>query len=206
MSAELRQDSQPLMLRFTSPRVRALTASILATLTLGCSAAEPDAARSSDLTAAAGESVASATPPSWYRRARVLDLTGDGQVDTVRLDAVGTRPDSLRIALLLIVDGAVKHREEWGSSYELALMDTSQRDRPSVDTVLRAQLDSVLSSVRVQRLDAPDVRLMEEDRAILSGLEPRPTHRVSFAYGYETTTRLVWDAPRQRFVRLWSCC
>ena len=54
--------------------------------------------------------------------------------------------------------------------------------------------------------DAPGVRLMAEDSAILSGVEPRPTHRISFAYGYETTVRLVWDAPRQRFVRLWSCC
>jgi hypothetical protein len=60
--------------------------------------------------------------------------------------------------------------------------------------------------VILQRLDAPGVRLMAEDSAALAGLEPRPTHRVSFSYGYETTTRLAWDAPRRRFVRLWSCC
>lgn len=175
--------------------------------TLGCPAGEPDRQRHRDATpTSAAESVASAAPLSWYRQARALDLNGDGQLDTVRLDAVGTRPDSLRITLRLIVGGAVEHREEWGSSYELALIDTSRSGRPEIAALLRAQLDSVLSSVRVERLDATGVRLLAEDSAILRGLEPPPTHRVSFTYGYETAVRLAWDAPRKRFVRLWSCC
>ena len=58
----------------------------------------------------------------------------------------------------------------------------------------------------LQRFDAPGVRLMAEDSVILASLEPRPTYRVSFSYGFETTVRLAWDAPRQRFVRLFSCC
>lgn len=186
--------------------VRPLTAAVAMSATLGCPTAEPDRERNRDARpTTAAESVASATP-AWYRRARVLDLTGDGQLDTVRLDAVGMRPDSLRITLLLIVGGAVKHREEWGSSYELALTDSARRGRPQVAALLRAELESVLSSVRVERLAAPGVRLLAEDSAILRGLEPPPTQRISFAYGYETTVRLVWDAPRQRFVRLWSCC
>ena len=152
------------------------------------------------------ESVAAVPPPPWYRRARALDLTGDGQADSVRLEASGARPDSLEITLSFLVDGEEKHRERWGSSYELALLDSAARLRPGVDVVLRAQLDSVLASVVVQRLDAPGVKLMAEDTVALARLDPRPTHRVSFAYGYETTTRLVWDAPRERFVRLWSCC
>lgn len=187
--------------------VRALTTAIALSATLGCPPGKPDRERSRDTRpTSAAESVATAAPPPWYRQARALDLTADGRLDSVRLDAVGVRPDSLRITLLLIVDGAVKHREQWASSYELALMDTSRRSRPQVAALLRGRLDSVLSSVRVERLDAPGVRLMPEDRAILSGLEPAPTHRISFAYGYETTVRLVWDAPRQHFVRLWSCC
>ena len=173
---------------------------------LNCSAGEPGSGRAPDVRpAAAADSVANAASP-WYRRARTLDLTGDGQADSARLDAVGSRRDSLRISLALIVGGAVKHREEWGSSYELALVDSSLSGRPQLDSVLRARLDSVLSSVRVQRFDAPGVRLMAEDSAILAGVEPRPTHRVSFSYGYETTVRLAWDEPRERFVRLWSCC
>jgi hypothetical protein len=166
---------------------------------LGCPAPEraPDAA---------ADSAAAIAPTPWYGGARTLDLTADGRADSVHLDAIGTRPDSLRITLALIVAGDVKHREEWGSSYELALVDSAARIGPRASAVLRAQLDSVLASVIVQPLDDPAVRVMAEDSAILAGLEPRPTHRVSFSYGYETTVRLVWDAPRRRFVRLWTCC
>lgn len=191
-------------------RVRALTAAIaaiVASAVLGCLSGEPDRGSERDAMAnAAADSVARAAPPPWYRRARALDLTGDGRTDSARLDVVGARPDSLHITLALIVGGTVKHREDWGSSYELALIDSSLRGRPQVDALLRARLDSVLLGVLVERLDAPGVRLMAEDSAILAGLEPRPTHRISFSYGYETTVRLAWDAPRQRFVRLWSCC
>jgi hypothetical protein len=170
---------------------------------LGCPPSETTHDPARDTT---GESVAAVPPPPWYRRARALDLTGDGQADSVRLEASGARPDSLGITLSFVVDGEEKHRERWGSGYELALLDSAARVRPRVDEVLRAQLDSVLASVVVQRLDAPGVQLMAEDRVVLARLDPRPTHRVSYSYGYETTARLVWDAPRERFVRLWSCC
>ena len=168
---------------------------------LACSADAPSHEPSKGV---AIDSTAARAP--WYRGSRVIDLTGDGRADSVRLEAVGTRPDSLRITLALVVDGKEKHRAVWGSGYELALVDSGARVPPQVEPVLRARLDTVLASVTVQRLDAPDVRLMAEDSAALAGLVPRPTHRVSFSYGYETTVRLVWDAPRQRFVQLWTCC
>ena len=152
------------------------------------------------------ESAAAVAPTPWYRRVRALDLTGDGQPDSVRLEALGTRPDSLGITLSFVVDGEERHRERWGSSYELALLDSAARIQPRVDVALRAKLDSVLAGVVAQRLDAPGVQLMAEDSVVLARLDPRPMHRVSFSYGYETTARLVWDAPRERFVRLWSCC
>ena len=187
--------------------IRALAAAIAASILLGCPAAGPDdGPERGDMADSASGPVARVAPTPWYRRARALDLTGDGRADSARLEAIGARPDSLRITLALIVDGTVKHREDWGSSYELALIDSSHRDGPRSDVLLRARLDSVLSGVRVQRFDAPGVRLMAEDSAILAGLEPRPTHRISFSYGVETTVRLAWDAPRRRFVRLWSCC
>jgi hypothetical protein len=170
---------------------------------LGCQPGETADEPARDTTR---ESVAAVPQPPWYRRARTLDLTADGQADSVRLEASGARPDSLGITLSFVVDGEEKHREQWGSSYELALLDSAARVYPRVDAVLRAQLDSVLASVVVQRLDAPGVRLMREDTMVLARLDPRPTHRVSFSYGYETTARLVWDEPRKRFVRLWSCC
>ena len=188
------------MRAISSPHLLAL---IVVIATLGCSGGER---RDELVRNPPAESAAAPTPAPWYRRARMLDLTGDRQADSVRVDAFGPRSDSLRITLSIVVDGEVKHREGWSSSYELALLDSAARVHPSVDAFLRAQLDTVLASVIVQRLDAPGVRLMAEDSAVLARLEPRPTHRVSFSYGYETTVRLVWDAPRERFVRLWSCC
>ena len=183
---------------------RWLFAAIAIGVAAACSAPEPPREPASvESAAAAAEDVA---PTPWYDRARRLDLTGDGQADSIRLRASGTRTDSLQIALSLVVAGEEKLREQWGSSYELALEDSASRRSPRADTVLRAKLDSVLASVVVEPLDAPGARLMAEDSAILVALEPRPTRRISFSYGYESTTRLVWDAPRRRFVRLWSCC
>ncbi len=181
-----------------------LIAAIAIGVTLACSA--PESAREPESAATVAGSAVGVSPAPWYDRARTLDLTGDGQADSVRLQATGERPDSLRIALVILVAGNEMHREQWGSSYELALVDSANLRSPRVDTVLRARLDSVLASVTVQPLDARGARLMAEDSAVLAGLEPRPTHRISFSYGYESTTRLVWDAPRRRFVRLWSCC
>ena len=136
----------------------------------------------------------------------MLDLTGDGRTDRVRMVATGRRADSLRITLSFLVGGEEQLREQWTSADELAHIDSAARLGPRVEAIVRAALDSALASVVVQRLDAPGVRLMAEDSAVLAGLRPRPTQRVSFSYGYETTVRLVWDAPRERFVRLFSCC
>lgn len=180
-----------------------LAIAMVAVLAIGCSSPAPEP----DSGAADGSPAAPATATdAWYRRARALDLTGDGRADSVRLEARGARADSLAIALTLVVEGVPEHREEWGSSYELALVDSAVRAGPQAGALLRARLDSVLASVVVRRLDAPGARLVLEDSAALAGLASRPTHLIAFSYGYESTTRLVWDAPRERLVRLWSCC
>jgi hypothetical protein len=178
---------------------------ILALVLPACGAREntrDPATESTSTTATA----AIANAPSWYSHARALDLDGDGRSDSVRLEAAGTRPDSLRIRLTLFVGGAAKFQESWKSSYELALVDSATRSGARETAVMRAHLDTVLACVMVQRLDAPGVRLMKEDSAILAGLDPPPSRRVSFSYGYETTVRLVWDERKARFVRLFSCC
>ena len=169
-----------------------------------CSSPEPAREAAVD-SSAAGPAIGDAAAP-WYERTRTLDLTGDGEADSVRLVATGERTDSVRIALVFLVDGEERHREEWESSYELALVDSAVRRSGRADSALRVELDAVLASIELERLGTPGVRLMAEDSAILDELEPRPTHRVSFSYGYESTTNLAWDAPRRRFVRLWSCC
>jgi hypothetical protein len=129
------------------------------------------------------DAVASPADPAapWYQRARVLDLTGDGRRDSVHIEAHGTLPDSARVILAIFVDGVEKHREEWGSSYELALVDSAARALPRAETVLRAKLDTVLESVSLRRIGAADMRLMAEDSAPLSRLSGQPGHGVSFS-------------------------
>lgn len=194
----------------TPPRRPAATAALIVLVALmaaGCSSPSPErAADSAPPPPVAVAEEPAAAPAPWYRRARALDLTGDGRADSVRLEARGTRPDSLDVTLTLVVGGVEKHREGWGSSYELALVDSAVRVGPEAGEILRAKLDTVLASVVVRPLDAPGARLMAEDSAALADLTARPTELISFAYGFETTIRLVWDAPQERFVRLWSCC
>ena len=177
---------------------------IAAFVGLGCSGGESKSESGGDSTGTGAR--AATAPAAWYARERTLDLTGDGKAAIARLEARGDRPDSLGIALALLVAGEEKHREVWGSSYELALLDSATRRSPELERILRARLDSVLASVVVQRLGDPGIRLMPGDSAVLAAIVPRPTQRISFSYGYESTTRLVWDMSGERFVRLWSCC
>lgn len=143
--------------------------------------------------------MATAAAP-WYQSVRTLDLTGDGRADSVRLEARGAQLDSMEVTIVFVVDGAVQHRARWGSSYELALPDTSIGADSA--TVLRTRLDNVLSSVAVR----PMGEAMAEDSAALATLSAPPTQVISYQYGYETVVRMVWDAAQQRFVGLWSCC
>ena len=186
-------------------RGRRVCVPLLAAVAIACPGSEPTPDTAAAASSPPVDPPAQAGTP-WYGRSRTLDLTGDGTADSVRLEARGARPDSLRISLQLLVDGREVHREEWGSSYELALVDSATVRSARVDGVLRARLDSVLASVKLQPFDTPGARPMLEDSAALRGLDPRPTHQLSFSYGYESTARLVWDAPRERFVQLWSCC
>jgi hypothetical protein len=148
----------------------------------------------------------SATPAAWYDRTRTIDLSGDGRPDRVRLEAVGSLPESLRVILTIHVDGEEKLREAWTSADELAHLDLPARSPGEVESTVRTRLDRVLESVTPHRLGAPGLRLMAEDSTALAGLAPRPTDGVVFSYGFETTVRLAWDAPGRRYVRLFTCC
>jgi hypothetical protein len=107
---------------------------------------------------------------------------------------------------VFLVNGAEKHREEWGSSYELEFRDAAARRGAQVEAFLRARLDTVLASVSVEPLEGRTPGLMAEDSAILKDISPWPKERIIFSYGFESQPNLFWDAPRSRFVRLWSCC
>ncbi len=174
------------------------------TVCLACSA--PDSAPDDSVATSSADTPGSAAAAPWYGQTRTLDLNGDGRSDSVRLEARGESPDSMKVSLVILVDGKEAHREAWGGSYELEMVDSAVRQARGAESILRAKLDSVLASVTVRALDAPATRLMLEDSAVLKGLDPRPTELVSFSYGFESTARLVWDATRRRFVPLWSCC
>lgn len=191
-------------MRWSSP-ARCIPLALLA-LAIGCSAGDADPGAPAVGEPSSASTVAIGTEDAWYHRGRVLDLTGDGDPDSVDLRVVGDRTDSLSVVLTLHVDGAEAHRVEWGSSYELAMADSASLAGGGADSILRGRLDDVLASVAPGPLGGPGLRLMLEDSSVLQEIDPRPSHGLTFAYGYETTSRLAWDAPRGRFVRLWSCC
>lgn len=72
----------------------------------------------------------SAPPTTWYRHVRVLDVTGDGALDSLILVAQGTRSDSLSILLTVRVGGHTALEEGWSSSY--MLIDPPDEVRSSV--------------------------------------------------------------------------
>ena len=135
-----------------------------------------------------------------------MDLDGDARPDTALLTAIGARADSLEISLDLVIDGEVRHREQWQSGYELIDVDSNYRVSPGLDRYIRDRLDSALASVKVEPLDTATITLLGEDPDVHKRIVPRPTNQISLSYGYETAMALVWDATARRLIRLWYCC
>ena len=128
------------------PGSRLLT--ILLVVIAGCSE------RDAQVTPAALPDSAAVGAVAWYERSRLLDVTGDGVADTLSLRAVGTRADSLAIALTFVSKGREVFRQEWGSSYELVDPPFPDSSPPTVvESFLRARLDSVLARIRVRPFD-----------------------------------------------------
>lgn len=152
-------------------------------------------------TQAAGGAADSA---AWLTRQRVIDFTGDGVPDTVRLRAVGPTADSLAISLTFRSDGAERWREEWASEYELVdpppLSDEAARAE-----YVRKRLDRTVASVQVEPFDSSDYVTMADpvDSAVLR--QP-PSHQLSYAFGFETTVVLAWDPVGRKLRRLHACC
>lgn len=122
---------------------------ILAVVVAGCSE------RDAQVTPAAIRDSAAADAVAWYERSRLLDVTGDGVADTLSLRAIGTRTDSLAIALTFVSKGREVFRQEWGSSYELVDPPFPDSSSPAVvESFLRARLDTVLARIRVRPFDA----------------------------------------------------
>ena len=141
----------------------------------------------------------------WYRKSRLLDLTGAGPRDSVVVSASGTQPDSLHITLKLFVDGKEAYAVGWDSDYELIDVDSLDRKPPRLANFIRHSLDGVLGRVKREPLGLDMVR-MRGDSTTLKHFTTLPTHEVRISYGYESTVVLAWDPNSQRFLALWGCC
>ena len=51
----------------------------------------------------------------WFESERRLDLTGDGRPETIRVQAHGTRPESLAVEMTITSAGRELYRVEWNS-------------------------------------------------------------------------------------------
>ena len=146
----------------------------------------------------------SGTQRLWYSAERKLDLDGDAILDRVSLTAVGTRSDSLKIFLRLLVGPTVAWNEEWTSEYNLVdppeFTSTSERD-----SYIRDAFDRTLETVEREPFDSAAYFSMSEEPDSALYASP-PSHQVSFSYGYETTVYLRWDPRARQFVLLYSCC
>lgn len=164
----------------------------------------PDATPASAPDASSQAAGRGADAAVWLARQRVIDFTGDGVADTVRLRAVGPTADSLRITLTFWADGAERWREEWASEYELVdpppLADAAARAE-----YVRRRLDRTVASVQIEPFDSSDYLTMADpvDSAVLR--QP-PSHQVSYAFGFETTVVLAWDPVDRKLWRLHACC
>lgn len=128
----------------------------------------------------------------WYERSRLLDVTGDGVADTLSLRAVGTRTDSLAIALTFVSKGREVFRQEWGSSYELVDPPFPDSSPPAVvESFLRARLDTVLARIRVHPFDASSLEKPWTDT------EPECMNDIRSCIAWELrdrTVRVDWDS------------
>lgn len=86
----------------------------------------------------------------WYDRSRVLDVTGDGVPDTIRLVARGPRSDSLVMTLIVRTHGDSIVLAGWESDYDfIDPPDEMRMPGPARDSVLRDRYDRVLASAEM---------------------------------------------------------
>src|SRR5690606_5501031 len=175
-------------------------ASILATACTADPEAPPRPAASGPPTPVA----ASADSTVWLTRDRILDFTGDGIADTVRLTAVGNLVDSLRISLTFLSGEVERWSTEWGSEYELVIPAAPVEEAARAEH-LRKRLDRTMASIQVEPFNRIDYVTMAQpvDSAVLR--DP-PAQQVRFSYGYESTVVLAWDPVAGRLRVVHACC
>jgi hypothetical protein len=140
----------------------------------------------------------------WFLGKRALDLTSDGQLDTVILRADGPASNKLSIVLTLVVAGQERWRESYPSDYELTDPPSFPTDAAR-DKYVRAALLRTLAKVAVGPFDSLSYRQVVESPDSLILRRP-PLEEVTVSYGYETTVVLVWHPDSMTFRVLYECC
>ena len=164
------------------------------------------------LTLTASASVAPAlgkpTPPKlWYSVRAVRDLTGDGRVDTLTLEAVGRRPDSLQMTFRIRGARGELFRAEWSSydRYRDFLDDSGKPlvSRDSLTQLVRSEMDAFFASGKFE--SAASLPFKKSWHVQGNGDDPRDYIAHEFQYNKEMATRKRrGDAPSPDNPKEWD--
>jgi hypothetical protein len=87
----------------------------------------------------------------WFSAARAVDITGDGEPDTLVLRALGPVADSLAVELIAVIDGGSVGIDRWASSYELIdPPDSVMASESARAAYLRSSFTATLARARVE--------------------------------------------------------
>jgi hypothetical protein len=144
-------------------KVLIATGCVITVLLLGCGGThetgDTSSTRSVDASTVAAKSTTAVEAPSWFSDERVIDLTGDANPDTARLEAVGATVDSLQVVFTIRSGGNTVYRNSWSSTYALsAISEEGSRSIPHPDSALRGQLRGFLSKLKMEPLDRKELQ------------------------------------------------
>ena len=176
-------------------------------------------------------SVAARSDSVWWDRVVVLELTGNGQLDSLRLFAVGQRPESLTVTFAISERGKTLYTLSWPSYLYFAYdhpIDSIPRvrlaqrvqkhfdeffdadafrmavpgDSSQAFEILPYQLCPDTAALSVTRSSCPDTLIRSVWEDILRG---RPKSFTFFSGG-EIIRTIVWSSRMHRFLEVFACC
>ena len=168
----------------------------------------------------------------WYADSIPLDLTNDGQLETLLLTAHGARSDSLTLVFRILQNDRSLYALEWSVEHYFGGWFDSGLWREEMDTLPASRRDSlVLTELRAffraaetgdfppqtpefwlesaPRFIATELSLAPEDpevSAIWTDMLANTKQTFTFYGGYESTLTLAWSARARRFFVVWACC
>ena len=150
----------------------------------------------------------------WFERSRVLDLTGDGVPDTLRVRAKGTSWEDISATLTIRSAGQLLYEHAWDGRNHF--MNSGERGS---DAAMRAALNDILWGPHLQGLDA---KVLCRDMVVADLSEHADTvtadvviqdllggRRLSLDFtpgDGETNRVLAWSTRLRRLVLVAGCC